>query len=68
MTPKKLKEFENMLHSVIATCRSLENKAQLALDSLAGGGRPAGTRKGKLNTQEFIIKRREKIFRNVNTN
>lgn len=60
---KKL--VEKALIDVIATCTNLERKAQQALDMLAGGGKPANSRKAKINTTELIIKRRKKIFANA---
>ena len=61
---KKL--VERALIDGIATCHNLERKFQQALDMLAGGGKPANSRKAKVNTVELILKRRQKIYANVN--
>lgn len=65
MATKNDKLTEKILIDVIASCAALERKAQLALSLLAGGGKPANARKGKVNTTELITKRRKKIFANA---
>lgn len=68
MTHQKKQEFDNMLSTIILTCRALENKAQQAFDMLAGSGKPASARKGKVNAAEIIAKRRVKLYTNVTKN